>query len=265
MAKYKDFKSALSFLEKYGFEYQQPSKSEKEYYKNKFGKIVKGYKQLDANYLIEEFYIDISGWKQVINLEKEYNNISKKNKKNYDMLYEVINYQLVNNYKIYDLRLELKYIEKLQSIYRYTYFFQKEYLIDKLKKYKGYDDYLIHIGDNNRISIGIERTGHSGGYYYVADIYEENNQTKINGKIVLNPDENGNPIIKEISKKEKIKNTIGIVVITIFFGWLILLIYAIFGIYSLFTKDKRKKIKLTKEQKLDNLMINYLCCEKTEG
>ena len=52
----------------------------------------------------------------------------QKNKKNYDMLHEVINYQLVNNYKIYDLRLELKYIEKLQSIYRYTYFFQKEYL-----------------------------------------------------------------------------------------------------------------------------------------
>ena len=33
MAKYKDFKSALSFLKQYGFEYQQPSKSEKEYYK----------------------------------------------------------------------------------------------------------------------------------------------------------------------------------------------------------------------------------------
>ena len=264
MAKYKDFHSALSFLEQYGFEYQQPSKLEKESYKNKFGKIVKGFKQLDANYWIEEFYIDISGWKQVINLEKEYKKISKKNKKIYDMLYEVISYQLVNNYKIYDLRLELKYIEKLQSIYRYTYFFQKEHLIDKLKKYKGYDDYLIHIGDNNRISIGIERAGHSGGYYYVADIYEENSQTKINGKIVLNPDENGNPIIEEISKKEKIKNTIGIVVITILFGWLILLIYGIFEIYSLFTKDKRKKIKLTKEQKLDNLMINYLCCEKEE-
>ena len=53
------------------------------------------------------------------------------------MLYEVIYYQLVNNYKIYDLRLELKYIEKLQSIYRYTYFFQLtlKMFYDKSKKW----------------------------------------------------------------------------------------------------------------------------------
>lgn len=260
--KFKDFYSSLSFLEQYGFKYYPATRFEGHCFKNKYGKIVNGSKQLDTNYWVDEFYTDINGWKNIIKVDEEYNKISnKKNKNNYYMLHEIVNHQLNTNYKLFDIRLDLEYIEKLQGIIKYEYFFQKEYLIDKLKnyKYKRNDDYLIQINDN-KISIGIERAGHIGGYFYVADIYEENNKTKIEGKIILNPDENGNPIVnnEEYSKLKIFRDTF---IILLLFWWLLLIFLLIATISKLFDKTKNKK-ELTKEQKLDNFMINYLLCEK---
>ena len=59
--KFKDFYSSLSFLEQYGFQYYPSTRFEGQCFKNKYGKIVNGSKQLDANYWIDEFYTDTNG------------------------------------------------------------------------------------------------------------------------------------------------------------------------------------------------------------
>ena len=115
--KFKDFYSSLSFLEQYGFKYYPATRFEGHCFKNKYGKIVNGSKQLDTNYWVDEFYTDINGWKNIIKVDEEYNKISnKKNKNNYYMLHEIVNHQLNTNYKLFDIRLDLEYIEKLQGI-----------------------------------------------------------------------------------------------------------------------------------------------------
>ena len=60
--KYKDFKSALKFLEEYGFEYGLDSITNKRScYRNFYGEIVLEYYRLDANDYIPQVYIEING------------------------------------------------------------------------------------------------------------------------------------------------------------------------------------------------------------
>lgn len=86
--KYNDFKSALDFLLDYGFEYCYDSATgRRKCYKNGFGEIVLDYKQLDPNYWIPQICIEISYWKQVLDVEREYSSLGIKRKTIHDVLY----------------------------------------------------------------------------------------------------------------------------------------------------------------------------------
>lgn len=78
----------------------------------------------------------------------------------------------------------------------------------------------------------------------------------IRGKIILNPDENGNPTVnnKKYSKLKIFRDTF---IIWLLFWWLLQIFLLIATISKLFDKNKKE---LTKEEKLDKFMINYLLC-----
>ena len=148
---------------------------------------------------------------------------------------------------------------KKAKIYVYEYSYKKEYLFEKLNNRKGLyhnycaGEYLIIIKNECEFWLGVERGGHSGGYWYIAKIEEKNNQTIISGKIVYNPDEEG----KERSQ------TWGDVVGFIIFSPLILMLNLIEIVVTLFSKITQTQEKhLTTSDKLDNFMLNYLNCKK---
>ena len=161
-------------------------------------------------------------------------------------------------------------MSKKETIFTYEYPDTKEHFLDALSsqfgKYYGTTDgkYLIKHKENGNFFLGVERVGHSGGNWYVASVTEENGKTQITGKIVLNPDENGQKTKLETSKSEKI----GEILHYILFGIPILLILLLFSVVNLFDKiinifrKKPKPTFLSKEEKLDKFMLEYLNCKK---
>ena len=118
------------------------------------------------------------------------------------------------------------------------------------------DRLLFHIpaGSHNRFRIGLQRAGHSGGYWYCGTIHEEGPGCQITGNIVCNPDENDVEILPE---KPILRYRLGIAIV-----W-ILLIYATVSlcdaICNLFRK--RPAPKPTKEALLLWLMTDRLPCQ----
>lgn len=104
------------------------------------------------------------------------------------------------------------------------------------------------------------KSTHGGGDYFVGNIAECENELCITGNIVHNPDENGNPKELSYSKKEKIKDFLKGVIGLILFWW-ILVIAAIFVLFSrIFAKGKEVPL----EKKLDDFMIDFMGCEKSD-
>lgn len=147
----------------------------------------------------------------------------------------------------------------------YNYFCTKEKFINSCieanKKYN--DKYIIHVVNDNEIRFGVERAGHSGGYWYIATLEENEKNLHIHGEIIYTTNFNGSP--HEYTKKEKIKDKLFEIVIFILLWWLILALYIGRLIYRLYKKIRKQDFKkLSNEEKLDNLMINLLCCEKIQ-
>ena len=253
--KYKDFKTALAFLEDYGFKYCSDDNNRK-CYKNEYGELLLYWKMIDYDYGVPKLLIRINYNESIIDLDKEYLSLGKKRTIGfYDMLYYVIKAELETNYKIFNLNINIKYIEKMKQVYTYEYSYDKEYIFNKLKKV---NDYKIVIKDDHSFMIGLEST-HSGGFWYVANIEEVENKQVIYGQIVHNPDENGKPRKVIYKTKNKIKDSLIIVIMFILTWWLLLIIWLCGIIFKL---SKKNKVELSKEQKLDKFMIEYLCCNK---
>jgi hypothetical protein len=70
----------------------------------------------------------------------------------------------------------------------------------------------------------------------------------------------------EFSKKDKIKETLFLIIFIILTWWLIIIVWFIKATNKLYNKIIGKKLEpqLTKEEKIDKLMINLLCCEKVQ-
>lgn len=151
---------------------------------------------------------------------------------------------------------------KTEKIFKYRYPFKKEYLLIKLNNRTGFGhnwnrgEYLIDIKNENCFHLGVGRAGHSSGYWYIGNIEEDEEGTIISGKIVFNPDENGNELKKP-----------AIDLVEIFF-------YIIFSPFIIILKIKnlvRTKIKKLSEpvpkteENLENFMVNYLCCIRIEN
>ena len=120
-----------------------------------------------------------------------------------------------------------------------------------------FDDFIVKVTDGE-IHFGVERGGHSGGYWYIPSITECDGRIRFCGTVkYIGPD----------AKRGKIKKAIdGIEYFLLFI--LILPIALIFRLYMLaewvirkISKRPKPKDKTT-EEKLFDLMENYLCCIK---
>ena len=111
-----------------------------------------------------------------------------------------------------------------------------------------YGEYMIKITENE-IRFGIERGGHSGGYWYIPTITENEDKTELYGEICyIGPEDNR-------SKGRKIADAL--------FYILLFPIIVVFVLYGFIEMGIRKIFKLSKpkttEDKLFDLMQNLGC------
>ena len=117
------------------------------------------------------------------------------------------------------------------------------------------EDYIIKIIDGT-IHFGVERGGHSGGYWYIPVIIEQDGQLELSGKIrYIGPNDDSSMLTKAINK---IAENLLLILLLPF-----ILIYKVYTLIEwLFRKIcKRPKPKLlTTEDRLFDLMENHLGC-----
>ena len=124
---------------------------------------------------------------------------------------------------------------------------------------------LLYEDTPSGFDLGIERGGHSGGYWYVATLTEVDGVTEIGGEIVYRSyHKNGE--YREDTKGEKIREWLGIVLIVIFFSPVFLIALAIWGIMLLIGKLRGKPVEATMstEEKLTRFMTEVMGCREEE-
>lgn len=148
--------------------------------------------------------------------------------------------------------------------YVFEFFGTKEEFISKIVSNKSFinssiaktyylDDYMISISENE-ISFGIQRAGHSGGYWYTPIITELEDRTVLKGKIkYIGPDDDRSKIRKVADK-----------IFEIFFIILLiplLLVLQLLELVIWFVNKMLKRPKpITKEGRLIKLMEQHLSC-----
>ncbi len=145
--------------------------------------------------------------------------------------------------------------------YIFEYPGTKQMFLDSLRKHSYsnsdffyFNDYIIKIvGD--KIHFGIERAGHSGGYWYVPEITEYENKIEFRGKIqYIGPVDNR-------TKFEKIKEGILACFFTVLLLPFILIVVLVSIIYDRLVNRKNKKNRTT-EEKLFDLLECHLGCTR---
>ena len=96
----------------------------------------------------------------------------------------------------------------------------------KLREAVHNDGSLLYEDTPNGFDLGIERGGHSGGYWYVATLTETEDGTEMRGEIIYRTYHRDGEL-REDTKGEKIREWLGIVLIVIFFSPVFLIALAI--------------------------------------
>ena len=113
---------------------------------------------------------------------------------------------------------------------------------------------LSVVEGEKRFRIGLERAGHSSGYWYCAHVQQEDGKTRISGRIIFDPDENDQP-----QETEKMP----------FYHWLwaapLCLIAVILGaipyaIWKIICWVRRVPKPMEKEEILIDFMTNAMSC-----
>ena len=123
---------------------------------------------------------------------------------------------------------------------------------DDKARYKYINDYILKL-INDEIHFGVERGGHSGGYWYVPTITEFDDHIEFEGKIKYVSSNDDNIFIRICDK--------------LWEGILFIILLPIIGVYKLYEfvrillKKPIDKGQST-EDKLFDLMINHLGCTK---
>lgn len=122
-------------------------------------------------------------------------------------------------------------------------------------------DYRIRFVCDDEILFGVKRAGHSSGYWFKTNIIEKEDGLHILGELIL-MDYNNKKI--ELSKKDKLIETLFMAIFILLTWWLIFIFWLIKSIRWLSNKIVGKKYEpnRTKEEELDRLMINRLGCKK---
>ena len=124
---------------------------------------------------------------------------------------------------------------------------------------------LLYEDTPNGFDLGIERGGHSGGYWYTATLNKMEGGTEMRGEIVYRS-LHGDGSYREATKWEKAKDIIFTVFIALLFLIPILIFYAVEGIARLVGKLRGKPVKwtLSTEEKLIHFMTEVMGCNTIE-
>ena len=129
----------------------------------------------------------------------------------------------------------------------------------------GDSGYLLYEDTQNGFDLGIERGGHSGGYWYTATMTETEAGTEMRGEIVYRS-LCGDGSYREATKWEKAKDVIFTVFVALLCLIPILIIYAVQGILRLIGKIRKKPLEITlsTEEKLTHFMTEVMGCSVLE-
>lgn len=124
---------------------------------------------------------------------------------------------------------------------------------------------LLYEDTPNGFNLGIERGGHSGGYWYVATVNETESGTEMRGEIIYRS-LHGDGSCREATKWEKLKEKLFIVMVGLLCLIPILIIYAVRGILLLIGKLRGKPVEVTMstEEKLTHFMTEVMGCREEE-
>ena len=125
--------------------------------------------------------------------------------------------------------------------------------------------HLLYEDTQNGFDLGIERGGHSGGYWYAATMTETEGGAEMRGEVVYRTYHKDGKL-REDTKGEKIREWLGIVLIVIFFSPVFLIALAIWGILLLIGKLRGKPVEATMstEEKLTRFMTEVMGCREEE-
>lgn len=125
--------------------------------------------------------------------------------------------------------------------------------------------HLLYEDTPNGFDLGIERGGHSGGYWYVATLTETEDGTEMRGEMVYRS-LCGDGSYREATKWEKVKETLFVILVGLLCLIPILIIYAIQGILRLIGKIRKKPLEITMstEEKLTHFMTEVMGCSVLE-
>ena len=125
--------------------------------------------------------------------------------------------------------------------------------------------HLLYEDTQNGFDLGIERGGHSGGYWYTATLTETEDGTEMRGEIVYRS-LCGDGSYREATKWEKVKETLFVILVGLLCLIPILVIYAVQGILRLIGKLRGKLVEATMstEEKLTHFMTEVMGCRAEE-
>lgn len=125
--------------------------------------------------------------------------------------------------------------------------------------------HLLYEDTPSGFDLGIERGGHSGGWWYTATLTETEDGTEMRGEIVYRS-LHGDGSCREATKWEKVKETLFVILVGLLCLIPILIIYAIQGILRLIGKLRGKPLEITlsTEEKLIRFMTEVMGCSVLE-
>ena len=113
--------------------------------------------------------------------------------------------------------------------------------------------------------LGIERGGHSGGYWYAATLTETENGTEMRGEIVYRSF-HGDGSYREATKWEKIQEKFFMAILVLICLIPILVFFAVWGILLLIGRIRGRPVEVTMstEEKLTRFMTEVMGCGEKE-
>ena len=162
-------------------------------------------------------------------------------------------------------RLKMKNKRKKQEEKEYAFAFagtreelvRRVHTLQKGHDYSFHKNYMIFV-KGEELSFGIERAGHSGGYWFVPTVTEEADGILLRGKIQYigpMPDPNR-------TRLQRIREAIGEILLLLLL--LPLLLVTLFGYYvfQFFRWISGKPRPLTTEERLYDLMEKHVQCQR---
>lgn len=119
------------------------------------------------------------------------------------------------------------------------------------------DNYIVEKAEDNAYRFGIERKGHSGGNWFVSLPVQKNGKTVFEGEIEYRDS------FTDSKRKKNPFNTVGTVLLCIITSPILIPVFLFVQIKKLIDKPRKVPSEPTAEERLDDLMVNYLNCRKT--